>query len=864
MSPWLLLAAWLWPLLLAATYIPGSGSAKGGEPVPAGLGPWRGALLISAPLPALTAALTLPVGTALPLPWLFLGTQLGLDAVARIYLTFTSLLWLAAAVYSAFGFRGDAHARRFAALFLLAMAGNLWLIIGRDLPSFYAGFAMMGLASYGLVIHDASAAALRAGKVYLVMALLGEVTLFAAVILIALQTGTTTPTPEDLAALDGLAVGLALLGLGVKAGMVPLHLWLPLAHPAAPIPASAVLSGTMIKVALLGWMRFLPVGAVALPEWGALLAAMGFLTLFYALPIGLVQADPKTVLAYSSISKMGFMMLLLGLILAEPALAPLGIGAIALYAANHALVKGGLFLGVGLRKHASLQPLVLGALVFLALALAGAPYTSGAVVKYGTKPILDAAAWPWSAAAVAVATVGTTLLMGRFLWVSARIRPHPERGWLWPGLAWTALLALVALFPFVLGKPAGLLTNAVAVPLGILLAGLVAIAALANPPWLRPLIGLIPPGDLVALAPPTGRAVVRVWLRLWQPSHAWLLGIASFATTRYDRLFGQPPGDTERGLRAWPVAGGLWIGITALLTWMLLAAQPLVPGSDAAPAGPSGTGDENRLSTADPDPDPHATAASEMHTAPIGRFVPPDHSGEAGPDQSLPAGAIVAPAPTPEAQPDVVRPSQDVIGPGPAPVQPATRPAVALQEPLPAAADRTVSDGAPPPADSPAEADSRDTGTAPRSADSASTSAAGTAPAQSASAAPTEPAAPEPAPRLESAADAQPPSPCDPPTPYRFNPAGGGQWLALSRCRYVRGGPAEPVGAPALGEPLIRAVQQALTARGYDPGPSDGAMGPRTRAAIRRLRTDKGLAPDDAITFETLDLLQAATQDQSP
>jgi hydrogenase-4 component B len=113
--------------------------------------------------------------------------------------------------------------------------------------------------------------------------------------------------------LDGLAIGLLLLGLGVKAGMVPLHIWLPLAHPAAPVAASAVLSGTMIKTALLGWMRFLPVGAVALPEWGGLLAGAGTLTLLFALPIGLTQSDPKVVLAYSSISKMGLMMLVLGL-----------------------------------------------------------------------------------------------------------------------------------------------------------------------------------------------------------------------------------------------------------------------------------------------------------------------------------------------------------------------------------------------------------------------------------------------------------------------------------------------------------------------------------------------------------------------
>ncbi|AFL76360.1 proton-conducting transporter membrane subunit [Thiocystis violascens] len=271
--------------------------------------------------------------------------------------------------------------------------------------------------------------------------------------MIANHAGTFVPTAAQLVGLDGLAIGLLLVGLGVKAGMVPLHLWLPLAHPAAPIAASAVLSGTMIKVAILGWLRFLPVGAVALADWGAWLSAVGLLTMFFALPIGMTQSDPKVILAYSSVSKMGLLMLLLGLILSDPALAPVGIAAITLYAAYHALVKGGLFLGVGLRKSAALaQPLVLGGLVILALALAGAPLTSGAVTKYGIKPLLDAANWTWLAAAVALSAVATTLLMARFLWISVR----SAVGLCLAQRAWALLITLVLLFPFLLGKPGGL------------------------------------------------------------------------------------------------------------------------------------------------------------------------------------------------------------------------------------------------------------------------------------------------------------------------------------------------------------------------------------------------------------------------
>ncbi|MEA3639561.1 MAG: proton-conducting transporter membrane subunit, partial [Lamprobacter sp.] len=608
MTPWLLLLAWGWPLLLAwPTAFQGgrwqSAARVSCHSAPLGTHPgthmgthmgnrpatvrWRWILPMLGPLPALVAALTLSVGTRLELPWLFLGTALGLDATAQVYLLFTAILWLAAGIYAAFAFRGTPNAGRFHAVFLLTMAGNFWLIVGQDLFSFYAGFAMMGLAAYGLVVHDGSPLALRAGKVYLVMALLGEVSLFAALVMIAQQTGTTEPSPEDLTQLTGLPIALALVGLGVKAGLVPLHLWLPLAHPAAPVPASAVLSGAMIKVAILGWLRFLPVGAIALPEWGGLLAAGGVLTLFYALPIGVVQSDPKAILAYSSISKMGLLMLCLGLVLMEPGLAPVGVAAISLYAAQHGLAKGGLFLGVGLRKQAPgqpgfIQPLVLGGLFILALALAGAPFTSGAVAKYALKPVLAGAEWPWVAAAVTVATLGTTLLMARFIWVMSRgSKHHPQPGLLWPGIAWSLLLALVILFPFALGKPASWLSDWLTVMLGIGLAGLIAIGAWRHPAWLSPVIGLIPAGDLLVLARPVGRLAVAFWQRLWRPTSALQDRISQAAIGGFERVLRRSEVDREATLRHWPVAGGLWIGIIAM---MLLALFAQSPGSSASEA----------------------------------------------------------------------------------------------------------------------------------------------------------------------------------------------------------------------------------------------------------------------------------------
>jgi hypothetical protein len=221
-------------------------------------------------------------------------------------------------------------------------------------------------------------------------------------------------------------------------------------------------------------------------------------------------------------------------------------------------------------------------LLFLALALVGAPFTSGAVAKYALKPVIEGADWPWVAAAVTVSTVGTTLLMGRLIWVSAGTSTHSAPGYLWPGIAWALLIALVALFPFVLGKATSWTTNSVAVPLGVVLATLVALAAWRNPDWLKPLIGLIPAGDLIVLSRPIGALVKAFGGWLWRPLGRSAARIARFAIDRYERVCNEPPGDVERGLRAWSVAGALWIGILALLVLALLSGEPLVDNGEAS------------------------------------------------------------------------------------------------------------------------------------------------------------------------------------------------------------------------------------------------------------------------------------------
>jgi formate hydrogenlyase subunit 3/multisubunit Na+/H+ antiporter MnhD subunit len=385
------------------------------------LAPWAAA-------PGLLAALALPAGTAASGEWLLLGTVLALDGIGRLFLGFTGILWLLSGLYGQAYLREDQRRAGFFGAYLLAMAGNLGLCLAQDLVSFYFFFALLTFASYGLVIHDRSPAALAAGRVYLVLAVAGELVLFAGLSLLADAAGTLSlrEAPGALAGAPrgSLAATLLLLGFGIKAGAVPLHVWLPLAHPAAPTPASAVLSGAMIKAGLLGWIRFLPLGEAALPGLGLPVAAAGMGAAFFGVLAGLIQRNPKALLAYSSVSQMGFLTLAVGLGLAQPALWPAGLVATGAYALHHGLAKGALFLGVGVAaagpRGRSARVALAGGLAVPALSLAGAPFTSGAAAKAALKGAVELAPGAWPGALswlLPLAAAGTAALMVRFLFL---------------------------------------------------------------------------------------------------------------------------------------------------------------------------------------------------------------------------------------------------------------------------------------------------------------------------------------------------------------------------------------------------------------------------------------------------------------
>jgi len=443
-----LLLVVIWPLLLAGSLL-----LSAAHSVVLRFAPWGG-------LPALILAVFAPPSVSLHLPWLLLGTELGLvDDTGRLFLLFTALLWWVAGMYARAYLSDEPGHSRFFVYFLLSMAGNLGLILAQDLASFYLFFALMSFASYGLVVHEGSIEALRAGRIYILLVVIGEVALFAAMVLATSATGATefATVRQGLAQADlrDLIMLLAFIGFGIKAGVLGLHLWLPLAHPVSPTPASAVLSGAMIKAGLLGWLRLLPLGEVTLLQWGEAFMALGLAAAFYGVVVGLTQRDPKTLLAYSSISQMGILTMAVGLGLAAPEGYPAILTAITLYALHHGLCKGALFLGVGVVGvcRGTQRRWAWFAMWLPALALAGAPLTSGMAAKFLLKAQTVNAPGPWVSVlqtALPWSAVATTLLVGRLLFLlyqpkAGAVNHHSPAGLIRP---WALLVAGTVVLPW--------------------------------------------------------------------------------------------------------------------------------------------------------------------------------------------------------------------------------------------------------------------------------------------------------------------------------------------------------------------------------------------------------------------------------
>jgi formate hydrogenlyase subunit 3/multisubunit Na+/H+ antiporter MnhD subunit len=302
-------------------------------------------------LDAPAQALTLPVG----LPWL--GAHFRLDALGAFFLVVANLGGAAASLYALGYGRHEEAPERVLPFYPAFLAGMNLVVLADDAFTFLFAWEFMSLSSWALVMaHHRRPGNAAAGYLYLIMASFGTCALLFAFGLLAGPAGgyafeamRAAPT----APVAGVVLALALVGAGSKAGLVPLHVWLPLAHPAAPSHVSALMSGVMTKVAVYGFVRIV-FDLLGPPAWwwGGLVALLGGVTAVMGVLYALMEHDLKRLLAYHTVENIGIIFIGLGLALAFEANEMAGAAALALTAAlfhvlNHSAFKSLLFFGAG-------------------------------------------------------------------------------------------------------------------------------------------------------------------------------------------------------------------------------------------------------------------------------------------------------------------------------------------------------------------------------------------------------------------------------------------------------------------------------------------------------------------------------------
>ncbi|MFP4187371.1 MAG: complex I subunit 5 family protein [Acholeplasmataceae bacterium] len=296
-----------------------------------------------------------------------LGLSFRIDMLAYTFLLLTAIIWFLVMVYAHEYMKRELHSTRFFFFIAITYASVLGAIMAGDLLTMFLFFEVMTVASYMLVIHGQKEDSFRAGFNYIIMGLVGGFMILNAMLLIYVHVGSLSFTSaihvlKDLGSLKYWIMGLLVLGFGIKAGMAPVHVWLPRAHPVAPTPASALLSGIMIKVGAFGILRvatsyYFPskdaVTEYMDPIWdtteavGASIIWLGIITMAIGVFLALQQANIKRMLAYHSISQMGYIVVGIGVSLYLGYRGAMGYSGALYHTINHALFKSLLFMVAG-------------------------------------------------------------------------------------------------------------------------------------------------------------------------------------------------------------------------------------------------------------------------------------------------------------------------------------------------------------------------------------------------------------------------------------------------------------------------------------------------------------------------------------
>ena len=278
-----------------------------------------------------------------------------LDGLSALFSLFTALVWLATGIYMYTYMQHEERPLSFNVFYLITLGAVQGVFLAGNFVTLLVFFEIMTVTSFFWVIHRRDGESMRAGYFYLFLGVAAGLCLAGAIALL-LVSGVTTElgVPALLLtnpAMLGWAIILLVFGFGIKAGMVPVHLWLPMAHPVAPTPGSALLSGILIKAGAYGLIRtgqLVDWGMGDLVPWlGTLVVILGVATMLLGVGLALLQGNAKRLLAYHSVSQMGYIILGIGtaLVLGQGAY---GVAGAIFHSLNHALFKSALFLAVGI------------------------------------------------------------------------------------------------------------------------------------------------------------------------------------------------------------------------------------------------------------------------------------------------------------------------------------------------------------------------------------------------------------------------------------------------------------------------------------------------------------------------------------
>lgn len=386
-------------------------------------------------------------------PW-----ELGLDALSAVFLLAILAVGAACAMYgltyltpvehggersSGPGRRGVAAAHGLLALLTVAMAG---VVVARAAMPFLIAWEIMAVAAYFLVVTDSGAEPVRrAGMLYLVTTHAATLALFALFAAWGRAAADLTFTSLAQAAPrlpsgGALVLLLALLGFGIKAGLVPLHFWLPEAHAAAPSHVSAMMSGVVIKMGIYGLLRVVALMGVVPAWWGWVVLLIGIVSGVLGVVWALAQHDIKRLLAFHSVENIGIILIgtgvgALGLAYGHRIVAVLGFAGAALHTLNHALFKSLLFLGAGSVGHATgrrdierlgglarRMPRTAATFLLASVAIVGLPPLNGFVSEWVVyRAILHAGLTDDAGRLASLAVVGLALIGGLALACFAKV-----------------------------------------------------------------------------------------------------------------------------------------------------------------------------------------------------------------------------------------------------------------------------------------------------------------------------------------------------------------------------------------------------------------------------------------------------------